>query len=110
MGRRAGTPWAGAIGLVALIGIAAAALASGAEPQGTWSEVAPMLKDTRSAEQSVNSNPEWDFVKFANKSAIRSMIAAIGNNLLLAGGALWNGSGWNLKFTVQRYSPSADAW
>ena len=42
MGRRAGTPWARALGVVALIGIAASALASGAEAQGTWSEVAPM--------------------------------------------------------------------
>ena len=42
MGRRAGTPWARALGVVALIGIAASALASGAEAQGSWSEVAPM--------------------------------------------------------------------
>ena len=42
MERRAGTPWARAIGVVVLIGIAVSALISGAEAQGSWSEVAPM--------------------------------------------------------------------
>ena len=42
IGRRAGTPWARALGLVAPIGIVVSALISGAEAQSAWSEVARM--------------------------------------------------------------------
>ena len=45
MGRRAGTPWARVLGVALVATLAAAsALASGAEAQDSWREVAPMRK------------------------------------------------------------------
>ena len=87
MGRRAGTPWARALGVVALIGIAAAALAPGAEAQGTWSEVAPM-------------------------PTARMALAAgvVDGKLYAVGGFVSVGSVGRMTSTTEMYDPSTSAW
>ena len=84
MGRRAGTPWARAVGVVALIGIASSALASGAEAQGSWSEVAPM------------------------PTARLSLAAGVVDGKLYALGGL--DSDENASDTVEVYDPATRTW
>ena len=88
MGRRAGTPWARAVnGVVALIGIAGSASASGAEvpKNGTWSEVAPMPQN-------------------------RTRLAAgvVDGKLYAVGG--FSREGWEVHDTVEVYDPADDTW
>ena len=84
MGRRAGTPWARVLGVALVATLAAAsALASGAEAQDSWREVAPMRK-------------------------ARSGLAAgmVGGKLYALGGYEYP----DTLDTVEVYDPATDTW
>ena len=89
MGRRAGTPWARALGVVALIGIAAAALAPEAEAQGTWAIVAPMPTARAYAGAGV-----------------------VDGKLYAAGGSYYNDTAveWTYLATTDVYDPVKNTW
>ena len=139
MGRRAGTPWARALGVVVLIGIAASALASGAEPQGTWSEVAQIpternglaagvvsgklyalggvievkkyqYQDTALAEVYDPTTNTWAGV--APMPTARSCLAAgvVAGKLYAVGGDSGGRPGIGTTDKVEVYDPAMNAW
>ena len=88
MGRRAGTPRAGALGVVALVGIAASAVVSGAEAQGTWSEAAPLSEER-----------------------VRLAAGVVDGKLYAVGGEHRTArTSWQARSTVEVYDPATDTW